>query len=245
MDDSPPATSASERVATPEATAAPEGTAAQEERLRGGRRRFRVPTSVIVTIVVAALSVWVAPAFTRQWDDRQRARELQVGLVELVSSTTAQVQADQRSLAFSSNASPWARRAAIVARWEFPRLKVETRLRVYYGEQGLKAWRSYERAVSAFGDLAEYEARTPNRSKYDISDEHLRALVREIGLRSRIFQSTVRHLKTGNQSLREWHLEHLAGVLGGRASRLIDLIVRKAPNGFSTTRGDLLRDLLP
>jgi hypothetical protein len=55
----------------------------------GPERRRGVPTSVVVTIVVAALTVWVAPAVTRQWDDRQKARELQASLAQDVGASTA------------------------------------------------------------------------------------------------------------------------------------------------------------
>ena len=35
------------------------------------RRRFHVPTSLLVTILLAIVSVWIAPALTRQWEDPQ------------------------------------------------------------------------------------------------------------------------------------------------------------------------------
>jgi hypothetical protein len=37
----------------------------------------RVPTSLLVTLLGIALTAWLLPAFTRQWDDRQKAQELQ------------------------------------------------------------------------------------------------------------------------------------------------------------------------
>lgn len=83
MEESPPA------PVPPEVTAAPEETVAQEEMPRAEPRRLRVPTSVLVTVLVAALSVWVAPAFTRQWEDRKQARELQAQMAEDIALATA------------------------------------------------------------------------------------------------------------------------------------------------------------
>jgi undecaprenyl pyrophosphate phosphatase UppP len=71
------------------ATAAPEQTAVQEKPQRK-RRRVRVPTSVLVTVLVAGLSVWIAPAFARQWDDRQKARELQAEVADQIGIAAAQ-----------------------------------------------------------------------------------------------------------------------------------------------------------
>jgi hypothetical protein len=50
-----------------------------------------VPTSLVVTLLGIALSAWLIPAFTRQWSDRQKAHELQAGIVADMASATAQV----------------------------------------------------------------------------------------------------------------------------------------------------------
>ena len=75
--------------AAPDENAAPEQPAAQDEEPPRERRRLRLPTPVLVTVLVAALSVWVAPAFTRQWEDRKQARELQASLAEDIALATA------------------------------------------------------------------------------------------------------------------------------------------------------------
>src|SRR6266516_4216128 len=68
-------------------------------------RRLRVPSSVLVTIMVAALSVWIAPAITRQWDDREKARELQGNVAEQVSVASADVVGELLALADSHSSS--------------------------------------------------------------------------------------------------------------------------------------------
>src|SRR3954467_7064097 len=54
-----------------------------------GRRRLRIPTSVFVTLLGIALTAWFLPAFTRQWDDRQKAHELKAALASQVAVATA------------------------------------------------------------------------------------------------------------------------------------------------------------
>ena len=61
-------------AAAPEA-AQPPAEAAPESRKRSGRR-VRIATSVVITLIGIALTAWLLPAFTRQWDDRQKVREL-------------------------------------------------------------------------------------------------------------------------------------------------------------------------
>jgi hypothetical protein len=46
--------------------------------------RPRVPTSVVVTVLGAALTVWLGPAFTRQWEDRQTRAISRLGLPSML-----------------------------------------------------------------------------------------------------------------------------------------------------------------
>src|SRR5262249_19008949 len=88
------------------------------------RRRLRLPTSVVVTVFVAALSVWIAPALTRQWDDRQKARDVKVALAEEMSEATARVLGDGLGLAVAGgDVRP------VLTRWDVAGLGVEAKLR--------------------------------------------------------------------------------------------------------------------
>jgi hypothetical protein len=69
------------------ASAEPRSTPAAEAAER--KRRLRLPTTVAVTVLGIALSAWLIPAFTRQWDDRQKARELKASLVTEMAAATA------------------------------------------------------------------------------------------------------------------------------------------------------------
>jgi hypothetical protein len=67
----------------------PTSVAVEEEKPRGERRRFRVPTSVLVSLLVAILSILVGPAFARQWEDRQKARDLKAAIADQIATATA------------------------------------------------------------------------------------------------------------------------------------------------------------
>lgn len=232
---------------------------AEETQLRP-KRRLKVPTTVFVTLLVALLSVAVGPALARQWDDRQKAREFQVQLVERVRATTADIQAELRSFAYSSQRDPWPVRDGIFDRWEVSRLEVETELRVYYGEHGVNAWRSYVRAVKGLGVLAAYEAGAPDGRSWRTvvaepvcyggcsrpePDEYVRRIAPAGDARVPTADDYIAIFRGRREFLRESGLGNLSRRLADQASTVVNLILRKEPRGFSTTRRDMLRDLLP
>lgn len=231
-----------------------------EETQRRPKRGSKVPTTVLVTLLVALLSVAVGPAFARQWDDRQKARGLQVELIELVWSTTADIQAELRSFGYSSRRDPWPRRDAIFDGWEVSRQEVETKLRVYYGEQGVNAWRSYVRAVEGLAVLAAYEAGTPDRRVWQRAvtepvcydgcsraepNEYVRRIAPPGDTRVPTADTYIAVFRSRRELQRKLILGNLSRRLADQASTVVDLILRKRPRGFSTTRRDLLRDLVP
>jgi hypothetical protein len=233
---------------------------AAEEPPSKKRRGFRPPTSVLVTIVVAALSVWIAPALTRQWDDRQKARELQVRLVELVSSSTAQVQSELAPIAVQEpiplkgnylaayDARVHKVQGAITVafnHWELSRLKVDTRLRIYYGDEGLAAWRAYVKAVRGYAEIVSSEGIVSDGHRYRISETGFLGQSVSAIVPSDSVDYYVKTLSGTSENDRQSALSSLGDELANRASRLVDLIVDNAPRGFSTTRSDLLHDLLP
>jgi hypothetical protein len=52
---------------------------------------------IIVTLVGVALSAWLLPAITRQWDDRQKAHDLKATLVAKMTSDTARTLEQERA----------------------------------------------------------------------------------------------------------------------------------------------------
>src|SRR4051794_19460716 len=109
----------------------------------------RVPTSLVVTVLGVALTAWLLPAFTRQWDDRQKAQELKASIASQIAAATADAlvlskKEQRRAAAFnraslrSNTASTLAfRRSESVASrlddaWLLNSIKIEAKLRAYF-----------------------------------------------------------------------------------------------------------------
>jgi hypothetical protein len=126
--------------AAPKAEAAPEAAA----KVAPTRRFPRVPTPVIVTLVGVGLSAWLIPAFTHQWDDRQKAQELKAAIVADMASATA------RALVGGQDNYYWPRplispkeRGRLAANWERSSLTIEARMRAYLPQRVVEAWQVY------------------------------------------------------------------------------------------------------
>ena len=59
----------------------------------------RIPTSLLVTLLGIALTAWLFPAFTRQWEDRQKAADLKASILDEIARGTASAFAGADSLA--------------------------------------------------------------------------------------------------------------------------------------------------
>jgi hypothetical protein len=75
--------------------AAPAAAGAGAEKRRSRFRR--VPPSVFLTLLGIGLTAWLLPAFTRQWEDRQKAHEFSAALAEQMASSTAQIMERTRA----------------------------------------------------------------------------------------------------------------------------------------------------
>jgi hypothetical protein len=102
----------------------------------------RIPTPLIVTLVGIVLTAWLLPAFTRQWDDRQKAHELQSALVTEM--------ADASAPALLGGGNYWANKTGggaeitrVADAWARASFKIESRLRVYFSPQVVVAWQLY------------------------------------------------------------------------------------------------------
>jgi hypothetical protein len=228
------------------------------------RRRWRIPTSVLVTLAGIALSAWLLPAFTRQWDDRQKARELKAGLLAEIASATARALTSGENLLRAP--APPAQRPAVrpapraQQAWSVASLQIESRLRAYLPKT-VAGWQTYsfliDQALNAaansatFGTLA--SAQPPVRDeeltpRFGRSAEHaMRVVVR--------FTRDVRDITGRKVSRSERTFER--GLLVGSyqddveeallmlEQRLADELLSSHPAGYSTSARDLLHDLVP
>ena len=133
----------------------------ESEKAAGNRRRFRVPTSVVATLLGAALTVLLAPAFTRQWDDRQAARELKVGLAEDGVISAFQTIQDGARLAEGDGAYD-----VILGSWGATALRTELRAKAYFGST-VDEWQKVDQDIQYFlvvsQDIADIRAAAAHR----------------------------------------------------------------------------------
>ena len=97
--------------------------------------RPRVPTSVAVTLLGAALTVWLAPAFTRQWEDRQQARDLQAGFAEQIVVSAFRTIRDGARLAHGEGQYD-----VILAQWKEAGLTTEVKAKAYFAPPIVSQW---------------------------------------------------------------------------------------------------------
>jgi hypothetical protein len=106
----------------------------------------RIPTPLIVTLLGIALTAWLLPAFTRQWDDRQKAHELKTAMVADMASASAH--------ALTGGDAIWAGRnvnkEAVADAWSVANLQLDARLHAYFNPRIVTAWQLYAWFVDRF-----------------------------------------------------------------------------------------------
>lgn len=133
---------------------------ASEPAVKKSRLLRRVPTSLLVTLLGIALTAWLLPAFTRQWDDRQKAQELKVAITDDVATATARAffgtKTSDRNASFApllaALSPPTGAAAAGVAReWELSSFKIAAKLKAYFRSPALdRRWQTYSTGVYDF-----------------------------------------------------------------------------------------------
>jgi hypothetical protein len=139
------------------AEAPPEATQAEEN--PSHRRWLRVSsTPLLATLVGVVLSAWLIPAFTHQWNDRQKARDVQASVVsEIVSATAkalndAQIASDAQAwkttrATVPSAANGWT--AAAANHWSVATQRIKARLGIYFGASASERWTTMSNYVTS------------------------------------------------------------------------------------------------
>jgi hypothetical protein len=242
--------------------------------------RVKIPSAVIVTLVGIALSAWLLPAFTRQWDDRQKANELRVSLVTDIGAASANAIGDGEQFRATGN---HALQQQAVRAWSVASLELESHLRAYFPNPHrlLVKWKFFSYAVNRYlGQRASDDLGDGNLvdigSGYSV-DDWLRYGLPETTLRDSVGVTEVmgalldidrssprRFLSSYERSLLRdsFHNMNSAHVTARRMnpgaayrelgtalneldSGIINDILRSHPAGYSTTKRDLINDLLP
>jgi hypothetical protein len=241
--------------------------AAAKEKKPLFRRLRRPPTALFVTLLGIALSAWLFPALTRQWDDRQKANELKTALVAQIASASAQALIGGQDILVNrlrqiSRVDAVPIRVTAPAgerRWAIASTAIETRIRAYFPGVNI-AWKAY--AILVDGLLLDAAYVDPETSpeamagELSLSDAH----------QPRWFHATFNSLLPllthprelfpvpGNlqAALKPKNLQGYLGAYETMYLRLVaaqQLIARHLlvanPTGYSVTTQDLIHDLIP
>jgi hypothetical protein len=218
----------------------------QPGRLLPAIRRIKLPKSLVFTVVGALLTLWVLPAFARQFDDQQKARELQSSLIEEIA--VASSEADAAATAATSGADG----TAAWDKWQVEQNKVDARLRAYFDADVVDEWARYGDAESSMLAIAGIDSdyvdpwvvKPLPASAAIVIQSHIETLLKAPGTgqwtRERIDDFT-----GPDPALRGLAITYAQDDLAESRSIITASILAASPRGYSISRGDLLSDLLP
>jgi len=250
------------------------GAAAAEEKRPVLRRLRRPPTALLVTLLGIALSAWLLPGLTRQWDDRQKARGLQASLVAQISTETADALAGGRNLLLRRSKSVGRPAKAlasnpVTAAWSTASIQTEARLRSYFPESVVDSWATYSYDLGVFlqnlatpdagfaGPTPIYFPPTIPWAKLNAVEEgreYQAAFLAEkqtSKAQERYFRQLRGHYEEKQQALDRDLIDVVNGysTAGARWIKVEEginsQILAARPRGYSTTWRDLFHDLIP
>ena len=216
-----------------------------------------------MTLLGIGLSAWLVPAFTRQWDDRQKAHELKAALVTEMASATAQVLTDGRDTTFRRaglTPSDRTRRLGIVPmssaerNWSIANLRIQAKLRAYFPND-VGAWRAfgYLMGVAASVASGRYQANVPAYPPDSVMKSYLngRSEFTSTGNTVTMLQHGLIFFRTAGGSIKdrvvglEDEYNAAADALLVLEERVSTQVLADHPAGYSTTWHDLVHDLIP
>jgi hypothetical protein len=211
---------------------APEAGAKLGERAPAMPFRWRVPTQIVVAVLGLVLGSWLLPAFTRQWDDRQKAGEVKATIIAQIASATggALLDAHQASITSPGAASSAAAIPAAGKQWAIANMEIRARLQAYFGPQAVDRWALVSQYVTsalsvAYGGPAG-DAVIPNPWVSRAKSPHLELMFRKFLVGENVFEALEIAILSENE-----------GLMTG----LLEMHVQ----GYSTTLRDFANDLFP
>jgi hypothetical protein len=232
--------------------------AAQEE--KSPRKPRRIPTALLVTIVLAVVSVWVAPALTRQWEDRKSARDLQAELTETISAASARALAQLASAAENPGGDTDIERAK--QEWLIAQYRVQARIAAYFSNRAWNTWLNHADLVESMFVLLQVaeHPRRPVQSQHVVCSapvetrrcwkdavEYMAIAEQEVdndqfGTRDEPDQYAVEYSPAG---LRDLLLRFAQPDITLSVDWVNETILKEHPRGYSMNRQDFFNDLLP
>lgn len=197
----------------------------------------RAPKPVLMVLFGAAVSAWLVPAFTRQWQDRQKEREIKVALVSEIGDSTSDVLVTSQFVASQALTNGQAEYNRVSLDWAQRSAQVEAKLGAYFPGQALADdWRKYSIVVE--NDL--YLLTGETAGKAEAVDEVRKYLDPIAGVNWNLLQA----LDFDNPEAVDDYVVVSRELLDA-SKPLIRAVLDANAEGFSTTSGDLIDDLTP
>ena len=203
----------------------------------------RTPKPVLMVLFGAAISAWLVPAFTRQWQDRQKEREIKVALVSEISDSTSDALVTSQFVASGALTEGQAEYNRISLDWAQRSAQVEAQLAAYFPGQALvDDWHDYSIVV----ENDSYLLTNNPTGKAEAVDLVRRYLESARGPEPTAAVNWDRFLDLdfeNPQAVDDYVL--VSRELLEASKPLIQAILDANAEGFSTTGGDLIDDLTP
>lgn len=208
-----------------------------------------------MTLAITLLTAWVLPALTRQWQDRQKARELTALLVAQIGQNTSKALVTSSFITFNRfPSSADASRAGFNQQlfneldldWRTSSAQVEAQLLAYFPDDVVVKWRDYSDLVwgtyRLITDNVSVRAETLAELRRELTG-HLEAaeLERHLEAMERPWWDD----RTPRASRARAAYFFVSSAVLQRRTAVIDEILDSHPAGFSTRTRDLFSDLLP
>jgi hypothetical protein len=208
-------------------------------------RWWWLPKPILLTLFGAAISAWLVPAFTRQWQDRQKEREIKVALVSDIGDSTSDALVTSQYVAnkafpggngqaeYNRFSLDWARRSA----------QIEAKLRAYFPDDPLvDDWREYTIVVQ--NDFYLLTGGSGKAGAVHTVRQYLESVPGGSEAIAGVKWKRLRALNFNDQSAVDDYVLVTGQLLDGK-ERLIRAILNANAEGFSTTGGDFIDDLTP
>lgn len=191
----------------------------------------------------AAVSAWLVPAFTRQWQDRQKEREIKVALVSEIGDSTSDALVTSQYVASGVLPNGQAEYNRVSLDWARRSAQVEARLEAYFPGQALvDAWRDYSIVVQ--NDFYLLTGEKAGKAEAVATVRQYLESTRGPESTAAVHWKLLRALDFDNaQAVDDYVL--VSSELLDASKPLIRAILDANAEGFSTTGGDLVDDLTP
>jgi hypothetical protein len=124
---------------------------------RVGQMGRVLSSPLLVTVVAALLGSWLLPQLTRQWQDHQKALEIQTDLVGQMSASVSSAVANARfvaaGLVAQASTGPRAEQSAwndAYRQWTTTSASIGARLQAYFGAGIGSDWQSFSNVVTDY-----------------------------------------------------------------------------------------------